>query len=349
MAISAFRLGVTDYFRWPTHQSELFTSIDRHLHRGGSGVEPNQAGNITGSSKQIRAVTESIRRAATTESNVLITGETGTGKELVAQSLHRHSARGGKSLVSVNCAAIPDTLLESELFGYERGAFTGATSSREGKLQLASGSTIFFDEVGDMNTLGQAKLLRAVETREVYPLGGRRPISVDLRIIAATNQNLESMVLRGAFRSDLLFRLNVVRIDLPPLRERASDIPALLDYFIAHFNSRWGTRIEGFDDECKAVLSKYAWPGNVRELKNVVEAVYVNSRGGMLNTGDLPPAIRDLTANCAEADEQLKLTEALFAMNWNLSKVAKTLHWSRMTVYRKLARYRIRRESDATM
>ncbi len=348
VAIAAFRLGVKDYFRWPVHQREFFRSIDRNLARSGMGEGTEEKGNFTGSSRQVRAVTESIRRAASTESNVLITGETGTGKELVAQSLHRHSARANKPLVSVNCAAIPDTLLESELFGYERGAFTGAAAAREGKFQLASGGTIFFDEVGDMNSHGQAKLLRVLETREVYPLGGRHAIAVDMRIIAATNQNLESMVLRGAFRQDLLFRLNVVRIDLPPLRERAADIPALLDYFVAHFNARWGTRIEGFDQECQSLLSKYDWPGNVRELKNVVEAVYVNSRGGLITKQDLPPAIRALTTSGAEGEERLKLTKALFAMNWNVSKVARTLQWSRMTVYRKLAHYRLSREGDVT-
>lgn len=349
LAIAAFRLGVKDYFGWPAHQRELFSAIDRSLPRGrGLIPSPVECGNLTGQSKQVRAVAESILRAASTDSNVLITGETGTGKELVAQSLHRHSARANKPLVSVNCAAIPDTLLESELFGYERGAFTGATAAREGKLQLASGGTIFFDEIGDMNSLAQAKLLRAVETREVYPLGGRHAVAVDVRIIAATNQNLESMVQHGSFRPDLLFRLNVIRIGLPPLRERAADIPLLLDYFVGHFNARWGPRIEGFDQDCRAILSKYDWPGNVRELKNVVEAVYVNSRGGLLTKDDLPPAIRALTTGGGEIEERLKLTEALFAMNWNVSKVATKLHWSRMTVYRKLARYGMIRAAGST-
>ncbi|SRR5260221_8143895 len=346
VAIAAFRLGVRDYFRCPAHQREFFNSIDRNLPRGGPGEGPLNKDNFTGQSRRVKAVTESIRRAASTESNVLITGETGTGKELVAQSLHRQSARAAKPLVSVNCAAIPDTLLESELFGYERGAFTGATATREGKLQLANGGTIFFDEVGDLNAHAQAKLLRAVETREVYPLGGRPAIAVDMRIIAATNQNLEGMVQRASFRPDLLFRLNVVRIDLPPLRERAADIPALLDYFVAHFNARWGPRIKAFDPECLSILSKYDWPGNVRELKNVVEAVYVNSRGGLLTKDDLPPAIHNLTTNPGQVEERVKLIEALFAMNWNVSRVAEKLQWSRMTVYRKLARYSIRRDAE---
>jgi DNA-binding NtrC family response regulator len=346
LAIAAFRLGVRDYFRWPVHQRELFKAIDQTLLKARAGQGQVESGNLIGQSTQIRAVGESIRRASCTESSVLITGETGTGKELVAQSLHRNSSRSNKPLVAVNCAAIPDTLLESELFGYERAAFTGAMTAREGKLQLASGGTIFFDEVGDLNSQAQAKLLRAVETREVYPLGGKRAVEVDIRIIAATNQNLESMVLQRSFRADLLFRLNVIRIDLPPLRARATDVPILLDYFVEHFNRRWGPRIRGFDQECKTMLSKYDWPGNVRELKNVVEAVYVNSPGGLLTKADLPPAIRALTSPGEETEERLKLREALFAMNWNISKVATKLQLSRMTVYRKLAKHQITRAAS---
>ena len=350
LAVAAFRVGVNDYFRWPGQKAELLKCIDRHLPQPHLETGADACGNLIGQSTQMRAIVESVRRAASTESNVLITGETGTGKEVVAQSLHASSVRSAKTLVPVNCAAIPDTLLESELFGHERGAFTGAAVASKGKLLLAHGGTIFFDEIGDMSLQGQAKLLRAVETREVIPLGGRTSVKTDTRVISATNQNLEQMVKSGGFRADLLFRLNVIRIDLPPLRERAADIPALLDHFVRHFNQRWGTRIIGFDEACSELLKRYDWPGNVRELKNVVEAVYVNSHGGFLTPNDLPLAIRNLAGGggVGAIDERRELTEALFAMNWNVSRVAEKLHISRMTVYRKLERFQISRASAVT-
>jgi DNA-binding NtrC family response regulator len=345
-AVAAFRLGVSDYFRWPEHSRELIGCLDRYLH---PGAEPHECRPLIGQSLPMRAVRESVERAATTDSNVLVTGETGTGKELVAESLHRLSARGNQPFVSVNCAAIPETLLESELFGYEKGAFTGATASREGKLQQAHGGTIFFDEIGDMHPHGQAKLLRAVETREVFPLGGRRGYRIDARIIAATNQELSPLTRAGGFRPDLLFRLDVVRIHLPPLRERVSDIPALVTHFVHQFNKQWGKRIDRFDAACESALCRHTWPGNIRELRNVVEAVYVNSTGGVVRIEDLPALLRShLSGFEPEADEKRRLTDTLFAMNWNVSKVAEKMQWSRMTVYRKLARYKIVRTVAVT-
>jgi DNA-binding NtrC family response regulator len=343
LAVAAFRLGVRDYFRWPGHAHELDACLDRCLHR--PNADASTSAKIVGQSPQIREVLGSLQRAAATESNVLVDGETGTGKEAVAESLHYLSARGHKPLVSVNCAAIPETLLESELFGHERGAFTGATASQPGKLQQADGGTIFFDEIGDMDLRGQAKLLRALETREVLPLGGRLPVRIDTRIVAASNQDLEGLMRRGLFRADLLFRLNVVRIHLPPLRERLSDVPALLMHFARQFNERWGTRIEAFDEECCAALCQHDWPGNIRELRNAVEVIYVNSEGGIVRKRDLPPALRSLSTEGSDTGEKRQLLDTLFAMNWNVSKVAQKMQWSRMTVYRKLARYQIARNT----
>jgi DNA-binding NtrC family response regulator len=342
LAIAAFRMGVRDYIRWPDRAVELSGCLDRCL-----AIETSASPEckLIGHSSQIREVLGSIQRAATTESNVFVTGETGTGKESVAEHIHCLSSRSHKPLVSVNCAAIPETLLESELFGYEKGAFTGATMTRPGKLQQADGGTIFFDEIGDMDLHGQAKLLRALETREIMPLGGRKSVLIDTRIIAATNQDVEGLMHRGCFRADLLFRLNVVRIHLPPLRERLSDVPLLLTHFTRQFNERWGMRLEGFDEECRAVLCQHSWPGNVRELKNVVEAIYVNSAGGVIRKQHLPPALRALTCERGDSEDKRRLTDTLFAMNWNVTKVAEKLNWSRMTVYRKLARYQIVRES----
>jgi DNA-binding NtrC family response regulator len=343
LAVGAFRLGVLDYFNWPDQAHELNACLDRCLPR--SAVKATPGGKLVGQSPQIREVLGSIRRAASTESNVLVSGETGTGKEAVAESIHCLSARGHKPLVSVNCAAIPETLLESELFGHEKGAFTGATATQPGKLQQADGGSIFFDEIGDMDLRGQAKLLRALETHEVFPLGGRHAVRIDTRIIAASNQDLESLMRKGSFRADLLFRLNVVRIHLPPLRERLSDVPALLMHFARQFNERWGMRIEAFDEDCCAALCQHDWPGNIRELRNVVEAIYVNSEGGLIRKQDLPPALRSLSCERGNSGEKRQLMDTLFAMNWNVSKVAEKLQWSRMTVYRKLARYQIARHA----
>jgi DNA-binding NtrC family response regulator len=342
LAVAAFRLGVRDYLRWPAPAHELNACLDRCLTN--KPDDTTFGGRIVGRSPQIREMLVSLRRAAATESNVLISGETGTGKEIAAEAVHYQSARGHKPLVSVNCAAIPDSLLESELFGHEKGAFTGAHATQPGKLQQADGGTIFFDEIGDMDLRGQAKLLRALETREVFPLGGRHPVQVDVRIVAASNQNLENLMQKGLFRADLLFRLNVVRIHMPPLRERLSDVPALLMHFARQFNERWGMRIEGFDEECCGALCQHSWPGNIRELRNVVEVIYVNSDGGIVRKRDLPPPLRTL---CSEGDsgEKRRLMDTLFAMNWNVSKVAEKLQWSRMTVYRKLARYEIARDT----
>ena len=196
------------------------------------------ATSLIGSSLAIWKVKTYLRKVAMTDSHVLITGETGTGKELAAQYIHRHSARRAKPLVTINCAALPDGLLESELFGYERGAFTGATSSYSGKLKLADGGTVLFDEIGDMSFYAQAKILRVIETKEVYPLGGRRSVPLDIRIIAATNRDLEQRVATNEFRQDLYFRLNVARVHLPPLRERKEDIPLLTDHFVQKFSAQ---------------------------------------------------------------------------------------------------------------
>ena len=215
---------------------------------------------LIGSSLAIWKVKTYLRKVALTDSHVLITGETGTGKELAAQYIHHHSARRAKPLVTINCAALPDGLLESELFGYERGAFTGATSSYSGKLKLADGGTVLFDEIGDMSPYAQAKILRVIETKEVYPLGGRRSVPLDIRIIAATNRNLDQRMANNEFRQDLYFRLNVARVHLPPLSERKEDIPLLTDHFVQKFSAQFGRGIEGFSDEAMELLLRYDWP-----------------------------------------------------------------------------------------
>jgi transcriptional regulator with PAS, ATPase and Fis domain len=257
------------------------------------------------------------------------------------------SPRRKAPFVPVNCAAIPDGLLESELFGYESGAFTGAAVGRQGLLQLADRGTVFLDEVGDLGLHGQAKLLRAIETREVYRLGGKKPVALDVRVVAATNQDLEAAVDNGQFRKDLYFRLNVVRVHLPPLRERRSDIGALLDHYLLTLNRERGAAVDGFADETRDALEAYDWPGNVRELKNLVEAILVAPASREVRLADLPAEFREkLRLTNRRASERRQLLDALLAANWNKSRAATMLHWSRMTVYRKMAKHAIIRSTD---
>ena len=236
-----------------------------------------------------------------TESHVLITGETGSGKELAAQYMHQHSARRGKPLIPINCTALPDGLLESELFGYEKGAFTGAVSSYPGKLKHAQGGTVLFDEIGDMSPYAQAKILRVIETKEVYPLGGRRSVPLDIRIVAATNRDVERQVSKNQFRQDLYFRLNVARVHLPPLRERRDDIPLLIDHFVEEFSARLGRRIEGFSNEAMELILRYKWPGNIRELRNTVERALLSCRGELIDVPDLPSVLHAGAVGPAES------------------------------------------------
>jgi len=301
------------------------------------------ATSIIGNSLAIWKVKTYLRKVAMTDSHVLITGETGTGKELAAQYIHRNSSRHSKPLVTLNCAALPDGLLESELCGYERGAFTGAVSSYAGKLKLADGGTVLFDEIGDMSLYAQAKILRFIETKEVYPLGGRRSVPVNVRIIAATNRDLERNVSRGEFRQDLYYRLNVARVQLPPLRERNDDIPALIDHYVQIYSERSGRGIEGFSDDAMELLSGYEWPGNVRELMNFVEGIFIDLPSEKIGVADLPESMRSpLPARQDSVPEERELLlYTLSQTHWNKSQAAERLHWSRMTLYRKIAKYHI--------
>ena len=328
-------------------QHDIAVAVERLSDRPETAVddgdEPLGGGDrLIGVSLPARAMRDSIRRAAATDSNVLITGETGTGKELVAELIHRNSARAKRPMVCINCAAIPDTLLESELFGYERGAFTGAVASTPGKLEQAAGGTIFFDEIGDMSPYAQAKILRAIESREVHRLGGRRPVRLDVRVIAATNRDLDELAMTGAFRSDLYFRLNVARVQLAPLRERQSDIPLLIDHYVREFNRTFRTEVRALEPDALARLLAYEWPGNVRELRNVIESAFGSRPASRITWIDLPEWLRRRLGDDAPAPgEEQRILTALAATNWNKSKAAEKLQWSRMTLYRKLAKYQI--------
>jgi transcriptional regulator with PAS, ATPase and Fis domain len=315
-------------------------------------VDRRGASGLLGPSKAMAGVRDFILRAANTDCTVLTTGETGTGKDLVARALHEESRRANGPLISVNCAAVPDTLLESELFGYERGAFSGALTRQDGRWKQAHLGTLFLDEIGDMSPLAQAKVLRAIETREILPLGAAKPVAVDIRIVAATHHDLES---DDAFlRRDLFYRLNVLRIVLPPLRDRLEDIQVLVASVIAQLNEKHRMAIEGVTWSALSHLHDYDWPGNVRELRNAIESVYLLRSTGKITVDDLkqmyhfharayctsrsaPVGGLDLRAS----SESSRLLLALQSTNWNKSKTAEMLHWSRMTVYRKMARYRL--------
>ena len=246
---------------------------------------------LVGASEPIQQVMEFVRKVADSDSTVMIQGESGTGKELVARMLHFNSLRKDRPLVPVNCGAIPENLLESELFGHEKGAFTGATHARMGRFELANGGTIFLDEIGEMSLPLQVKLLRVLQEREFERVGGNRTIHVDVRIVAATNQDLETLVEEKRFRKDLFYRLNVIPIVIPPLRERRSDIPLLIDHFLTRFNQTKHTEISNLAPDALHLLTEYDWPGNIRELENMIERLVVLKKRGVLSIGDLPDKI----------------------------------------------------------
>jgi DNA-binding NtrC family response regulator len=350
LLLTALRSGVKDYLREPFSTEELIVSIDRCLHgclsRQATESQPSDSverRTMIGDGAAMRETRGLIARVAATDSNALITGETGTGKELVAELIHMKSSRCRKPMISINCSAIPESLLESELFGYERGAFTGADFANAGKLKLAEGGTVFFDEIGDMSTYAQAKILRAIESREIHRLGGRRSISLNIRVIAATNQDLEAKVEEGSFRKDLYYRLSVARIHLPPLRQRKEDIPALLDYYVRGLNVTFRRDVEGFTEEALQYLLGYDWPGNIRELKNLLEETFINASPRQISLHDFPQQFRNKFQNGgSENSSELDcLISALVSVNWNKSLAAQKLKWSRMTLYRKMAKYRL--------
>ena len=301
-----------------------------------------------------------LAQVADTGCTVLITGESGTGKELAARSLHAGSSRKGKPFVAVNCAAIPPTLVESELFGHVRGAFTGATTSRTGRFAQADGGTIFLDEIGEMELAVQAKLLRLIQDGELYPVGEETPTKVDVRILAATNRNLEAEVANGRFRADLFWRLNVIPVEMPRLKSRASDIAPLCEYFLAKANERHRRQVTGIEPQAMAALKAYHWPGNIRELENVLERMVIVKGTGVLGLADLPAQIRTPRATPAtgteipelpkdgtdlramlEAVEDRMIGEALERTGGNKNRAAELLGLNRTTLVEKLRRKRV--------
>jgi DNA-binding NtrC family response regulator len=314
--------------------------------------------NFVGDSRPIQEVFELIEKVADTDSTVLITGESGTGKELIAKAIHYNSYRRDNLMVVINCGAIPEELLESELFGHERGAFTGAHKSRIGRFELANGGTIFLDEIGDMSPNLQVKLLRVLQEQKFERVGSTRTIGVDIRIIAATNQDLSSAVKKATFREDLYYRLNVIPIKVPPLRQRKSDIPLLVDFFVKKFGQEKQKGVKGFTSEAMDIILKYEWPGNVRELENLVERVIILANSDEIGLDDIPepmkgraatvesPAVTipkgDITFDHAvEEYEKRLILQALNETNWVKTKAAKLLKMNRTTLIEKMKKKKI--------
>ena len=298
-------------------------------------------------------VLQVLKRVSKTDSTILLLGESGTGKELIARAIHNNSLRNEKPFVAVNCAAIPEDLLESELFGYQKGSFTGALVDKIGKFEHADGGTIFLDEIGDLKLELQAKLLRVLQEKRIDKIGGTDPIKVNVRVIAATNQNLRELIEKGMFREDLYYRLSVIPVRIPPLRERREDIPLLIEYFLKDFNAASAVR---FSPEVMKIMQDYYWRGNVRELRNVIERVLVLRKGEVIVSDDLPEEVRsnlpkpidlilEIPENGVSLDdvEEELLLKALEKNNWNQTKTAKFLKITRATLIYRMEKYDIRK------
>jgi DNA-binding NtrC family response regulator len=299
---------------------------------------------MIGSSKALQEIKLSLQKYAASNCTILISGETGTGKELAAEYVHRNSARRDRRFICINCAAIPDSLLENELFGHSRGAFTGADATCDGLLAAANGGTVFLDEIGDMSLTAQAKILHVLERREVCRIGATRATKLDLRFVAATNQDLETMTAQGTFRKDLFFRLSVAQIHLPALRERKEDLPMLLKHYCQEFNPTPGLRSVEFSDECLRVLLKYDWPGNIRELKNLAESLCIAAIPSPIEPEHLPARFRAIAREINGARAETERESLISALSWsggNKAAAARRLNCSRMTLYRKLSKHRL--------
>lgn len=361
-AVQAMKLGAFDYIRKPFDNDELLLTVERaldlvFLRREVTGLrrrlgEEQGIDAIIATNPNMRRILEDVKTVAQSRSTVLVCGESGTGKELVARAIHHHSPRQSCPFIKVNCAAISEELLESELFGHERGAFTGAIQRREGKFELAHTGTILLDEVSEMSPKLQAKLLRVLQERELDRVGGRHPIPVDVRVIATTNRDLQAEMAHGRFREDLFYRLNVVALNLPPLRERREDIPLLTQHFLARYSQETNRRFAGIEPAALETLCRCPWPGNVRQLQNAIERAVVLSRGDTIRLSDLPA---DITGRAeppraagrdgvpigltVEEVERRLILGTLEAEGWNRTRAAQILGLSIRTIRNKLHQY----------
>lgn len=368
-AVSAIKKGAFDFIEKPLSLEKVVITAEKAVEFSRlqsenkalrTRIATEQPAKLTGNSSSIDSMREVIGQVAPTDAWVLITGENGTGKEIVARSIHSLSLRADKPLVAVNCAAIPEELIESELFGHEKGAFTGAEKAQEGKFELADNGTLFLDEIGDMSLKTQAKILRILQEQRFERVGGRKTINVNVRVIAATNKDLFQEIKDGNFREDLYYRLKVFPLEVPPLRERSEDIPMLIGEFITRLNKQHGFKPLSFTDQALKVLIHYSWPGNVRELKNFVERMLIMFSGKEVGPDKLPPEITDglkienqeqlplplpegeVDFKQARADFEAQFLEAkLREYKGNVSKLAEAVGLERSSLYRKLKAYNI--------
>ncbi|HVA80132.1 MAG TPA: sigma-54 dependent transcriptional regulator [Candidatus Binataceae bacterium] len=359
-AVEAIKLGAVDYLRKPVdppHLRQMLKTLadsievrEQNLALRRRLAEVGELGPLYGRSPAMRKVLAAVERVAPSSASVVISGESGTGKELVARTIHEMSPRRGAAYVGVNCAAIPETLMESELFGHERGAFTGADRRREGCFELANGGTLLLDELTEMKPELQAKLLRVIEEQRLRRLGGSTEIALDVRVLAASNRDIEQAVRDGRLREDLFYRLNVFSIRLPPLRERREDLPLLLDSFVAHYAARNQKQVAGVDADCMAALQAHPWPGNVRQLRNVIERALIVCDGRMIGKHDLPEEFRSgaqvdggylkirLGASLEEIEREV-ISRTIEFTGGNKTRAAQVLGVSAKTLYNKLDRY----------
>ncbi len=360
-AVEAMKLGASDYITKPFKRDELVIIIEKilQLQRLEGEVDRLRSelaekytfGNIIGESMKMRKIYEIISNVSNTEANILIQGETGTGKELVARAIHYNSNRKDCPFVKVDCAALAETLLESELFGHEKGAFTGATKDRIGRFRTADRGTIFLDEIGNISMTIQAKLLRVLQDSEFETVGSDKPVKVDVRIIAATNADLEDRVEKGSFRRDLFYRLNVIRIFLPPLRERIDDIPLLISHFLSIHNEKNRKTVEGISRETLSKLMSYSWPGNIRELENVIERAVILCKGKIIEPADIPlyqervGFMQDTSGKplhvLIDQFERQVIINTMDLAGSDKEKAAKILQISRASLYNKINKHKL--------
>ena len=357
-AVKAMQDGAYDFLTKPLNLVQLEVIVKRALEGRELKIKHTEllkqvstqkkTDMVIGKSAAMQKVMTLVKKVADARISVLITGETGVGKEVVANAIHNLSSRSDKAFIPVVCSSLSETLLESELFGHEKGAFTNADSMHKGKFELAHGGTIFLDEIGEINQSVQVKLLRVLQERKFERVGGEEPIEVDVRVLAATNKNLEEEVKAGRFREDLYFRLNGIHIEVPPLRERKDDIPLLLNSFLERYNSENSKNITGFDSHARSALYKYDWPGNIRELQHCVESSVVMASGSEITLEDLPPSVSKASGIetisvpvgiTLDEAEKIIIQENLAANKGNKSKTAETLGIGRKTLHRKLAEY----------
>lgn len=365
-AVEAMRMGAVDFFTKPVDLDRLTLVVKKALSNNDLYAEHeelkkevaqlkarNKYDRIVGKSQKMVSMMDIVSQVAPTKASVLITGESGVGKELVADAIHELSNRSEGPFVKVHCAALTSSLLESELFGHEKGAFTGAVALKKGRFELADGGTIFLDEIGEIDASTQVKLLRVLQEKQFERVGGEKSVTIDVRIVCATNRDLQKEIEKGTFREDLYYRLNVVHLDVPPLRDRKEDIPLLMTSFLTFFNQENEKHIEGFSPAAKRALLAYDWPGNIRELRNCIESAVVLARSNIIEPDDLPPAVvkaenpallsLEVGITLEEAEKRL-IVSSLALCGGNKTKAAEMLGIGRKTLHRKLQEYQIDQE-----